>query len=230
MLGGENTEQAGYWAEKGTRLPNRFFPLVPVADAQLPTDAAMQHHNLYYTKHMTQAEPCPELHFFSLMISSMNMKRNWKMSGSNVPWQRQPRRSWRWMWKIWRVKLTLLTKVGKKPSSSSANCRYAIPQRQVFPTAVFCTATIKKLDDTCELAAYGRWLARGAVLAGFRDERICAVMHSGNDNWKLHIANNKNLKFHHCRDLPKFSGQNSSATDFPHEGKHRFPWRERATG
>lgn len=74
----------------------------------------------------------PKLNLFSSMISSTNMKQNWKMSGSNVPWQLQPKRSWRWMLKTWRARLTLLTKVGKKPSNNFVNYRYVSPKLQVF--------------------------------------------------------------------------------------------------
>lgn len=63
-------------------------------------------------------------------------------------------------------------------------------------------------------------MVRGGVLAGLADSRICAVMLSLNDNGKLYMANNKNLKFHHCREFPKFSGQHSSAIDLPTRRKN----------
>lgn len=44
-------------------------------------------------------------------------------------------------------------------------------------------------------------------------------MLSLNDNRKLPTANDDNLKFKPCRQLPKFSGQCSSATDLPTQRK-----------
>lgn len=68
------------------------------------------------------------------------------------------------------------------------------------------------IGDICELGLL-QMVAEGGVLTGLPDSSICTEMLSLNYNGKLHMANYENLKFHHCRWLPKFSGQHPSAID-----------------
>ena len=49
------------------------------------------------------------------------------------------------------------------------------------------------------------------LLTNLPEPSICTVMFNMNDKRKLYMANHENLKCHHCRELPTFSGQHPSA-------------------